>query len=242
MKKVAIFTEGQSELIFVRNFLFRIIDNARLSFECLKLHRGREVPERYRYGGPSPDFFFLIINVEGDSKVISAIKERAAGLLGKGYVEIIGMRDMYCDEYDRRSGGAINEDVSRQFIDEHERTIQSMSNPDTITVFFSIMELEAWFLAMYNVFKKINPTLTVDYIERQLTYNLRNIDPQRKFYRPTNEIKKIWQLCGLNYRKSDDDAEKITRRMEISDFENAFENGRCESFKRFYQKMGLIAY
>jgi len=240
MKKVAIFTEGQSEQIFIRNLLLKTIDNARLSFECIKLHGDLGVRVPFKYCSPSPDFHFLIINVQNDSRVISAIKERERRLFEKGFAEIIGLRDMYCDEYHKRSPFNINEQVSREFIEGHNRVIQNMTKPETITILFSIMELEGWFLSMYNIFRKINSVLSVEHIETEIGFNLINIDPQKEFYRPSNELAKVLRLAGINYKKSEHDSEMITSPMAIDDFENAFENDRCKSFKDFYQKMEEI--
>ena len=89
MRKIAIFTEGQSELIFVRNYLLRIIDNSKISFECLRLHSETMEQVPHKFSSPNPDYFFLIINVAGDEKVLSAIKERENGLFNKGFCEIL---------------------------------------------------------------------------------------------------------------------------------------------------------
>ena len=242
MKKIAIFTEGQSELMFIRYLLLTIIDNSRLSYECIKLEGERNYHYPYgEYASPSPDFYFFIINVGNDEKVLSSIKEREEGLFGKGYEEIIGLRDMYCEVYDKRSAGRIDNGLSEQFINQSTNVISDMSNPEAISLFFSIMELEAWFLSMYNLFQKIYPALTLEFIERECGYNLKNIDPQTNFYRPSNEIIKIMNLIGIDYDKHIEDIDRIVNRMEINDYTDAFENERCQNFMLFYQKIQSIA-
>ena len=240
MKKIVVFTEGQSEMIFVRNFLLKKIDNTKLSFECMKLNGGYTQEMPYKYNPPGPTFYFMIVDVGNDSRVLSAIREREGKLFEQGYEEIIGLRDMYSEEYQKRSQGIIDDAMTSKFINSCNDIIRKMSNPTSITILFSIMELESWFLSMYSIFEKFNSLLSVDYIEKQLGFNLKEIDPQKKFYRPSTEINRIFQLCGRNYKKSADDIEKITCNMEVSDFENAIENNRCDSFKLFYQKMDLI--
>ncbi len=37
MRKIAVFTEGESELLFIRKLLFITINNNKLSFECVSL-------------------------------------------------------------------------------------------------------------------------------------------------------------------------------------------------------------
>ena len=235
MRRVAIFTEGLSELIFVRNFLMKVIDNAKLSFNCLTLSGENLLNTPYRYGSSKAKVHFLIINTQNDSRVVSAIKERGDSLFRNGFERIIGLRDLYCEAYDKRSAGKINAEVSKEIMEGINAQIEAMSNPDAIAIYFSIMELEAWFLAMYNIFGKMHPKLKVSYIEKKLRFNLMFIDPQKEFYKPANIIIKIWSLCGMKYKKSADDIEMMTSVMERADFETATRDGRCESFDRFHK-------
>ena len=239
MKKVAIFTEGQSGLIFVRRFLLTIINNSLLSFECLKLISDRDHEVPYTYRNPNSELHFLIIDAGNDSKVLSAIKDREKFLFKKGYEKIIGLRDMYSAEYDRRSPRVINDGVSRQFIEESRRIILGMAHPEKIIILFSIMELEAWFLSMYSIFRKINPVLSVEYIQGKLGVDLRTIDPEKTFYKPTIQLKKILNLCGIRYDKRKDDLEMVTSKMESKDFEVGIENRRCERLRNFYQEFAI---
>ena len=102
MRRVAIFTEGQTELIFVREFLFRLVDPSKLSLECYELlaHNLSYVP--FPYSSPSPEVHFLIIDAHGDKGVLSAIREREKKLIDSGFAKIIGLRDMYCRAYAER--------------------------------------------------------------------------------------------------------------------------------------------
>ena len=89
MEKVAIFTEGQSEQIFVRNLLVRLIDNMNLSFECLRLRAGTLGPVPFKFASPLATVHVMIIDVGNDGKVTSEIKEREQGLLSAGYQRIV---------------------------------------------------------------------------------------------------------------------------------------------------------
>ncbi len=53
MKKIAVFVEGQSELIFIRNlFLYGgCIEIGKISFECLELHAKEEKQVPYSLAG-----------------------------------------------------------------------------------------------------------------------------------------------------------------------------------------------
>lgn len=238
MKKVAVFTEGLTELIFVRECLLRLIDSSKLSFECFELQADRILPTRYKYSCPNPQVYFMIINVRGDEKVLSAIADREKGLVEKGcYERIIGLRDMYSGTYDRLAHGVINENISKQFIANCNATIQNMTYGNRIKLYFAIMEIEAWFLAMYNLFQKIHCLLTVNYIRQNLNIDLKGTDPQNEFFKPSKQVEDIFELCGRRYRKKESDIESITSKMELADFDNARENDRCKCFDSFYQEV-----
>jgi len=238
MKKVAIFTEGQTELIFVRELLLRLIDPSKMRLECMELLADRMTPVPYPHICPNPELYFLIVNVRGDEAVISNIREQEKSLVEKsGYEKILGLRDLYCDDYRRLSPSGINESVSKQLIQSRNSTIQNMNYPNRIKLHFAIMEIEAWFLAMYNIFQKIDSRLTNDFIQEKLGIDLKNIDPQTEFFKPSEQVNDIFLLCERRYDKKIGDCELICSRMELVDFDNAKENGRCKNFDAFYQEI-----
>ncbi len=237
MRKVVIFTEGQSEQIFIRHLLLQTMDCSKVSFRCLRLYAGREIPAKFDYLNPNAEINFLIVNVGQDEKVLSIIKEREANLIRKGFERIIGLRDMYSEEYSKRSPSEINNSITRLFIDGWNSTIQKMSNPSKIRMHIAIMELEAWFLGIYDIFKRINSILSVEYIENELGFNLADIDPQTEFFKPAEEVNRIFQLVGLQYKKKEHDVESICSKINTDDLCNAFKNGRCSRFKDFYEEL-----
>lgn len=199
MRKIAIFVEGQSELIFVRNLLYHLLDSTKFSFECFKLHANSQQEVPYEYNNPHAEVHFQIISVGNDERVLDAIKERKDRLLNKGFTKIIGLRDMYSKAY-RNESKNINDKVTQQFIEAVTTAIAEMDNADKISFHFAIMELEAWWLSMYNLFTKINKLLTVRFIEEKLGYNLSQIDPEHFFIQPVNSIKFLnwWVLVTKN--------------------------------------------
>jgi hypothetical protein len=195
------------------------------------------LPAKYKYHNVNSEVHFLIVNIGNDEKVLSAVKEREKNLIQCGYEKIIALRDMYSGDYDKRSRGEIDDNITRAFIESTNTTIRSMSDPSKIKMHFAIMELEAWFLGMYPVFERMNPALTVDYIRQNLEFDLGKIDPQNMFFKPEDEVGRIFGLVGWQYKKSEHDAEAICSRMDISDFTNIFENGKCASFRKFYDEI-----
>ena len=191
----------------------------------------------FNYSNPNAEVSFLIINVGQDEKVLSFIKEREQSLLSKGYEKIIGLRDMYSEEYMKRSPDEINDGVINTFIDGWNSTIQNMNNPSKIILYIAVMELEAWFLAMYNIYERINPVLNIEYIESELGFDLACIDPQSEFLRPATVVNKILQLVGFQYNKKEHEVEKICSMIDIDDISIILEGGKCRNFKDFYEEL-----
>ena len=196
MRKVAIFTEGQSEQIFICHLLLQTIDCSKVSFKCFRLYAGRTHPAPFDYPNPHAEVSFLIVDVGQDEKVLSIIKEREKDFIRKGFERIIGLRDMYSEEYLKRSPNEIDNSVIKTLVDGWNSTIQKMSDPSKIEIHIAVMELEAWFLAIYNIFERVNSKLSVEYIESKLGINLASIDPQTEFIKPAEEVNRIFQsLC-----------------------------------------------
>lgn len=236
MKKFAIFTEGQSELIFVRELLFRLVDSSKMSLQCLELLSHRYSDVEFEHQCPQPEVFFLLVDVHGDEGVLSSLKEREIDLIEKGsYEKIIGLRDMYCELYSKKSPGKIDDRVSAMIIENCELVILNMRYNDRIKVFFAVMELEAWFLAMYDLFKRINSLLSVGYIKDHTGIDLKDKDPEREFYRPSQEVNIILNLCGMQYKKKKGEIENIAKNMAATDLVDARENDRCEHLGKFLE-------
>jgi hypothetical protein len=157
MKKIAIFVEGQTELIVVREHLLRWFNYSDIEIECRTLFvdsKFHKVP--YDVPSPTPQYHFQIINVGSDSLVLSRILKREALMWHAGYDKIIGLRDMYSQEYRERSS-VIDARVNADFINAHRQTIDAKAQkPAQIVVQFAIMETEAWFLGLTQIFEKLD--------------------------------------------------------------------------------------
>lgn len=103
--KVALFVEGQTEQIFVSDLLLKWYnyDETIIGFECVAargstLFRGGFTT----YGSPASEKFFLIRNIGNDESVISRMQEEAENMIERGYRLIIGLRDMYSQDYSNK--------------------------------------------------------------------------------------------------------------------------------------------
>ena len=235
MRQVAIFTEGQTELIFLYYLVGIEFGWGKISIRCISLGGNKSSLAGLNFPNPHADVLFQIIDVGSDGTVLSAIKEREVDLFKGGFEKIFGLRDMYSKDYLERAGRRIVPDIINQFIGFAQGTIQEMSSPDKIFFHFAIMEVEAWFLAMWAVFGRIDAILTVQYIEQELNFRLDQIDPQTQFVHPALEVGHVLELIGRKYDKTRGDVELICKKIEHGDIQSLLANNRCQSFQAFYK-------
>lgn len=237
MKKIAIFVEGQTELIFVRELLLKIFEY-KISFDCYKLRKGMLNNSKYPYTNPNSKIYFFIVDTGCDEKVISIVKDQERKLFSEGYEEIFCLRDMYSTEYrnncNKDYAKNIDFSVIKKIIQGKNNVIDKMSAPDKIKFYFAIMEIEAWFLAFYKIFEKIDGKLTVEYIKEKLKIDLEKIDPEKEFFKPSDKLNKILKLSRIEYNKSENVAEKLVSKMEVSDFDEVESSGKVSCFVDFY--------
>ncbi len=232
-RTIAIFVEGQGELIFIRNILPHLIENMTYSLECKVLVGNTVNNVPYCINLPSADIHFRIINSQGDSRVLAAIKEREEPFFYEGFDKIIGLRDMYSQKYRQRSGSTIDLQLNESYIDAANNTINEMSQPDNISIHFSIMELESWWLSMYQLFEKIDNRLTISRILDELGFDLQLINAENDFFHPAPVLTRVLNIANIEYSKRFNHVESITSRIDKADIISAIENGRCTSLKAF---------
>lgn len=231
MNKVLIITEGQTEQIFIRNILFNIFDSSKFSINCIKLISGICEKAPFSFRPPVPLMHFEIINVQNDQKVLSYIRDNAKKFFKVGYNKIIGLRDMYSKEYDNISSHLdkkLNNDIKKNI----NKTISKLENSSKIKFLFAIMEIEAWFLAMYTVIEKLNCNLNREYILKKLRFDIRELNPEEVF-KPSNLIIKIYSLVGSKYDKSEGCIEALTKKINYEDFNIGIKNNRCVQLEVF---------
>ncbi|MHC9542467.1 MAG: hypothetical protein AB9903_23410 [Vulcanimicrobiota bacterium] len=253
MRKIAIFVEGQAEQIFVRYLLINTIEISKLYFECLKLHANRVHQVPFTFGDPSAEFHFQILDVGGDEKVMSVIKDDSARYINTGFDQIIGLRDMYSKAYRKLAKPVdkepitnddelktIDNDLVNKFIDGAQTTIEQMEYKEKIKVIFAVMEIEAWFLLMHKVFERIDSCLTVQNIKEKLGYDLSEIDPEAAFVHPSKNVNEIHQLCNMSYDKHRSDVERILDKIEEEDIIKALDCDKCKKFKEFFEEINIV--
>jgi len=241
--KTAIFVEGQTELIFVREYLLKKFDYQDIGIQCYTLFTDSNFhPTEYAFPNENATYHFQIINVGGDKGyddkggVLSKIFNREKYLWNSGFTRIIGLRDMYSKFYreETKEVGKIDLDLNEEIKQStKEQIIKKAEKPHQIDFSFAIMEIESWILGFHHCFEKINPLLTVDFIEQNLGFNLETINPETTFFHPAKVMEQVYDLANEIYKKSTGNIETIMASLQKEDFENLQKNDKCASFGEF---------
>ena len=233
-RKIAIFVEGQAELITVREFLLKKY-NYSISLNCYKLFSKNEMGEvPFQWPNPEASLHYQIVQVGNDVGVLSAMLIRQEFMWKAGYEKLIGLRDMYSAEYKKRSD-VINENVNQLFVNAVGKAIEAKSSkPGQITMCFSIMEIESWYLAMHPVFEKMDERLTTGLIHDKLGYDLNKVNPETEFFHPAKTLSEIFTLTGTGYNKRAGQIESLCGLLTTEDFERLYNSANCNSFNIFH--------
>ena len=98
MKKLAVFTEGQTEQIFCECLIRHLAGERSVAIQILTLEGGRQRRVVKIHGDRESEghrIFVLLFNCGQDSRVLSDLRERYDGLAAKDYHRIIALRDVY---------------------------------------------------------------------------------------------------------------------------------------------------
>jgi len=240
MKRIAIFVEGKTEFFFVFRIIRLIFDARNISYHGFELIGKKLQPMRYECFNDQSQYFFQVVIVGNDERVISVIKENEASMVERGFNLIIGLRDMYSKHYDKQARGSINPEITRKFQDSTKSDVEHMKNPSKISFHYAVMELEAWFLSMYKILERIHQDLTVDRIKDMLGIDLSSLDPEQKFYKPSIIFRQILGLENVTYKKSESDIKKVVNKIELEDLDSLVKSNKCKCCVDFYREIDAL--
>ena len=202
MKKLAIFVEGKTEQIFVNKLLREIAGTINISIE-IQSQEGRKFVEVIMKDieTSATKFFVLIYNSGSDIRVASDMKKQYKKLTESGYERIIGLRDIYPRSIIQKS----------KLQSELENVLPKGSIP--INIVIAVMEVEAWFLAEYNHFLKIDPGLTPEQIQAMFGFNPQTDDMEQRPH-PADDMKQIYNYVGKGYNKSEKQLNRLASHLD----------------------------
>ena len=237
-RKVAIFVEGQAELIVVREMLLNVFEYQTIEIECRNLLEDWNTAKaEYDFVTPDAKYCFYILNVGNDERVLGAILEQETFLYKNGYHKIIGLRDMYGKKY-RDKSKQIDVTINQKFIAGTQLSINEKAQQSSIIAFhYAIMEVEAWFLALPELLIGIDKNLTPSFILENLDIDLHQIDPETTFFHPAKTLNEIFKLIGRSYDKKKGTINELATLYCKDDYLLLGMSKKCKSFVDFYNSI-----
>ncbi len=233
--KIAVYVEGQTELIFVRDFLLKWFnyDTSKVGIRCFELRSANSFPVPFEFLEGEPEREYTIINVGGDERALSKALSNACSHRNSNFKKVVVLRDMFSEAYKRLNPEhIIDKNINDKFINGAQTSIAMTGNENFVFCHFAVMEVEAWLLGMGWFLIKHDKRLTQDYLQTELNFDLEK-DPELEIFHPAVTLKKIYQHIGADYRKHSSEVEAIMSKLMKSDFELLLEMNKCDSFQRF---------
>lgn len=197
MTALAVFVEGQTELIFVEQLLFKMMGYQHLRV-VLEFQHGDNFHQLGVRGAPEEDarHTVLLSNCASDGKVLPAIEERALLLRNAQYDRVLGLRD-------------IHPEPSAELEEIYELTNERLAAlPLPCEMIIAVREVEAWFIADHAHFPKVDATLTAAFILERLGIDVETQDVEA-IPHPTGQLQDIYGLIARRYDKTIHDVNSL---------------------------------
>lgn len=220
MIKVSFFVEGQTERIFLEKFFSEYFGIIKVIIESNKLIGDKTRQIRARKINSNTEVYVLIYEVMNGDKVVSEVLDKAERMIKNGYRQLLALRDLYpkkIEEKDRVISATLKEFNKFPFADKLKHIL-------------AIMEIEAWFLADYKLFEKVDTRLTAQFINQNSGLDLVSTDPET-YPHPAKIINSILKIVGKSYKKHEAQSYNIIYNI---DYEYLCCGGVSNKIKSFF--------
>lgn len=227
MRKVAVYVEGMTELVFVYHTILAHYQSDWTSFhlDYLNTSPSNRIDLERPYGDKNADNQFLIYNCGSDESVIPMMIERFHSHIQQGFSAVVGLRDIHGSRYfDIYKAG--HEKVEwtkvKAMMHDLETTVASADPSGTMTIRFSIMEIEAWLLAMPDLLAEVYSDFSRDRVD--------SVNPEVAFIHPFKVLSEM-----TTYEKHFNIVESVLSHITNAHLTTLLNSGKCASFARFYK-------
>lgn len=214
MKRIAFFVEGQTEQIFVNRLVKEILGTQNINIIQKQFRGGTNVPKQEIVRNSSfsrnPRYEVLIFDCGSDNRVKSEILSNIINLREQNYQMIVGLRDLYpipIDELERLEKGL-------RFLPPKLK-----NNTLYFDVIVAVHEIEAWFLAETNHFRKIDKRLTGRFIKERLGFDPYAMNAEERIH-PAKDLDNIYRLVGKSYTKKYNTTTRVVNRLDYNNVRN----------------------
>ncbi len=232
MRKLAIFVEGLTEQILVRQLLQAVLDENRIAIQTVKITGGHNVSMsftvmRAAHVERQTDYYIMVYDCGGETNVKGYLMAHRDKLVSSGYTMIMGLRDVY-PNFQR-------DEVPKLLRGLNHRLPQKRA---ATQIYLAVMETEAWFLGEYKHLKKVSGKLTPQYIEKHLGFNPRTENMEER-ERPAADMKAAYQLVGHDYTKKRDRLNAVVKKLDFNHFTHALAH-KMPSLGTFVDGLGFF--
>jgi len=229
MRKLAIFVEGLTEQILVRQMLQSVLDRNRIAIQTVKITGGHSVRMsftvmRAAHVDNLTDYYVLVYDCGGETNVKSYMMTQREKLLKSGYKMVLGLRDVY-PNFEQGDLPKLKRGLNHGLSQKGART----------RIHLAVMETEAWFLGEFHHFRKVNRKLTPEYIKKHAGFNPRTENMEAR-ERPAEDMKVIYRLVGHDYTKKRDRLNAVVRKLDFGYFTHGLTE-RMPSLRAFVQDL-----
>ncbi len=210
MRRIAFFVEGQTEQIFINRLIKEVFGNKQINVIQKQFRGGANIPKQEIVRNSSfsrnPKYEVLIFDCGSDNRVKSEILDNISNLRQRGYEMIIGVRDLYpipIDDLEKLEKGL-------RFLPNKLRV-----NAPYFDIVIAIHEIEAWFMAETNHFKKIDKRLTGRFIKDRLGFDPYAINSESRVH-PAKDLDNIYRLVGKSYTKKYNATVRVVNKLDFN--------------------------
>jgi hypothetical protein len=214
MKRIAFFVEGQTEQIFVNRLIKEILGTSQINIIQKQFRGGSNIPKQEIVRNSSfsrnPRYEVLIFDCGSDNRVKSEILDNISNLRSRGYEMIVGLRDLYpipIDKLERLEKGL--------------RFLPNKLKADApyFDIVIAVHEIEAWFMAETNHFRKIDKRLTGRYIREKLGFDPYSTNSETRVH-PAKDLDNIYKLVGKSYTKKYNTTMRVVNKLDFGNIRN----------------------
>ncbi len=227
MKKVAVYVEGMTELVFVYHAIHAYYQSDWTAFhlDYVKAYPSDPIDLQRPYGDDAADRQYLLYNCSSDGSVIPNMKDRFQSHLLQGFTAVVGLQDIYGSRYFdefKATHQHIDWPKVNAMMSTLDSTIGEIDPTGTLKIRFSIMEIESWVLAMPDLLAEAFPGADLARIAA--------VDPENSYVHPFGVLRSI-----VPYNKSFSSVEGLFCHMRKKHLDGLLQSGKCASFARFYK-------
>jgi hypothetical protein len=206
--KIALFVEGFTEMLLIKNIVLYNYGEANVSFHLYKLRGGNKFPvrvtlrEEFEATSGTPTHIFYIYDCGGLSTIRSMIDHQRTSLHKNDFNKIIGIRDVH------------PEDRSAIPLLKRQLPYRVPQKPIPTSFLLCVMETEAWFIAEGAHYEKISPSLTKEFILEKTGIDIDTFDVE-SFDAPADKLNEIYSHAGEVYDKTEGNIKRTVDAIEI---------------------------